>query len=139
MAEKTIRVDVNNIYKYWRLYLLAHTEAKYFGTIFDPTRIAEFPYANLKLLSRSTNGSDLSGDEASIMLTYEAECYINTNKYLSLYDIDTASADYFLTLGFLRVGDSQPIKISDTVTKITSRFTMMHYCGSFLREPGTFN
>lgn len=139
MAERTIRVDVNNIYKFWRLYLMAHTDAKYFGTVFDPTKVAEFPYANLRLIGRSTSGSDLWNDESSITLTYEAECYINTNKFLTLYDIDTASADYFLNLGFRRVGDSAIVKISSTVTKITSRFVLQNYCGSFLREPGSFN
>ena len=47
MAERTIRVDVNNIYKFWRLYLMAHTDAKYFGTVFDPTKVAEFPYGQI--------------------------------------------------------------------------------------------
>lgn len=137
MAE-IIQVDVNEIYKYWRLYLLAHSEAKYFGTIYDPTKVAKFPYANLRMLGRPQDGGDLEGDESSLDLTYEAECYINDNKIMSLYDMDSASAQYFHNLGFRRIGDSQIIKTSDTVTKITSRFYLRNYCGSFLNEPGSF-
>ena len=133
-----IEVDVNGIYKYWREYLLAHSGAKYFGTIFDPTKVAKFPYANLRLLSRPQDGGDLEGDESSIDLTYETECYINDSKFMSLYDMDTASAQYFHQLGFRRIGDSQIIKVSGTVTKITSRFYFRNYCGSFLNEPGSF-
>lgn len=137
-AIKLIDVDVNNIYKYWRLYLLAHSDAKYFGSVFDMTKLATFPYANLRLIGRPTDGSDLANDEATIALTYEAEAYINDNKILTLYNIDKANAEYLQTLGFRRIGDSQVIKVSVTVTKITSRFVLPHYCGSFLNEPGSF-
>lgn len=139
MAEKTIRVDIDNIYKYWRTYLMSRTSVRYFGTIFDYTKVAEFPYANLRLISRATDGGDLQGDESSISLVFETECYIKDNKVLTLYEVDTHSADYFLTLGFRRIGDSQIVRVTDTVTKIMSRFSLAHYCGSFLREPGTFN
>lgn len=126
---KSIEVDVDQIYKSWRAYLKAESDAKYFGMIFDPTKQSKFPYANLRLVGRPTNGSDLDGDELSVQLTFETEGYINTSKYLTLYGIDQASADFFLQLGFTRVGDSAILKVSDTVTKITSRFLMMHFCG----------
>lgn len=135
---KSIRIDTNAIYKAWRVYLLGKSKATHFGTVFDATKQAEFPYANLKLIGRPTNGSDLEGDEASVTLTYEAEGYINNNRYSVLYGIDDASADFFLELGFRRVGDSEIVRVSDTVTKITSRFTMAHYCGYFLKPLGSF-
>ena len=135
---KSIEVDLDRIYKAWRVYLIGKTEARYFGMIFDVTRQAKFPYANFRMLGRSTNGSDLQGDESSIQLTFETEGYINDNKYLTLYDIDTASTDFFFELGFKKIGDSPLIKVSDTVTKISSRFLLQNYCGYFLKEIGSF-
>lgn len=131
-----IDFDVNAVYKAWRNYVMGKTTTMHFGMIFDPTRQAEFPYANLKLIGRPKNAGDLEGDEASISLTFEAEAYINNEKYTDLYRIDNASAKFFTELGFSRVGDSQPIKVSDTVTKITSRFFMPHYSGFFLKKLG---
>lgn len=129
MAVRTIRLDLDAIYASWRRYLLANSSAKHFGMVFDTTKKAQFPYANLALVSRSVNGSDLEGDEATISLVFETEAYINNNKYLSAYDIDSASADFFCNLGFRRLGNTQLIRVSDTVTKVTSRFSMAHYNG----------
>ena len=136
---KAIEIDLDSIYSAWRVYLIAKSEAEHFGMVFDPTRQSKFPYANLRMVGRPTAGTDFEGDEMSIDLTFEAEGYINNNKYLtSLYGIDSASADFFMQLGFQRVGDSAIVKVSDTVTKITSRFRMRSYCGSFLRKLGSF-
>lgn len=133
-----IDINVNEVYKHWRNYVMRYTPTLHFGMVYDPTRQAEFPYANLRLIGRPTNAGDLAGDEASISITYEAEGYINNEQYTSLYNMDSASAKFFAELGFRRIGDSQVIKVSDTVTKITSRFTMAHYCGSFLNDLGSF-
>ena len=133
---RTITVDLNAIYAAWRIYLIAHSKAEHFGMVYDSTQQAKFPYANLMMINRPTNGSDLGGDEASITLTFETEAYINSNKYLTLYEIDTASANFFSELGFRRIGDTQLLKVSGTVTKVVSRFVMTHYCGSFLKELG---
>ena len=135
---KCIEVDLDSIYRAWRLYLMGKTEARYFGMIYDPLRQAQFPYANFRMTGRSTNAGDLEGDESSISLSFETEGYINDNKYLTLYTIDTASTNFFFELGFRKIGDSPLIKVSDTVTKITSRFLMQHYCGHFLKELGSF-
>ena len=133
-----VEIDVDNVYRAWRNYIMRYTTTTRFGMVFDPTRQADFPYANLRLIGRPTSGGDLEGDEASVTLTYEAEGYINNERYLDLYGIDTASAKFFAELGFRRIGDSQVIKVSDTVTKITSRFTLANFCGSFLKELGSF-
>ena len=132
MAVTTIHIDVDAIYRAWRTYLLANSPAKYFGMLYDPSKQSKFPYANFRMISRPKNGGDLEGDEATVSLTFETEALINTDKYLTLYDIDQASADFFASLGFSRVGDSQPIRVSDTVTKIQSRFYMRNYGGAFL-------
>lgn len=129
-----IEVDFERIYGAWRSYLLANSQAKHFGVIFDPSKQAVFPYANLTFVGRSTGGVDLEGDELSINLTFDCEAFINNNKYMVLYDIDHASAEFFLELGFRRIGDSQIIRVSNTVTRILSRFTLTNYTGSFLYE-----
>lgn len=129
MAVRTIAVDIDAIYASWRRYLLANSKAKEFGMVFDITKQAEFPYANFSLISRSVNGSDLEGDEATITLVFETEAYIKNNKYLLAYGIDTASANFFANLGFQRIGSTQLLRVSDTVTKVTSRFSMAHYNG----------
>lgn len=133
----TISINLDDIYKAWRVYHLAHSPAKYFGMVYDSTNIAKFPYANLRLISRPKNGGDLEGNEASISLTFETEAYINTEKILTLYKIDQASADFFAQLGFRRVGETQPIKVSNTVTKLQSRFYMATYTGYFLNPLGS--
>ena len=134
MAVTTIKLDFDAIYQAWRTYLLENSKAKYFGMLYDPSKQAKFPYANIKLIGRPKTSGDLEGDETTISITIETEALINTDKYLTLYNIDQASADFFASLGFARVGDSEPIKVSDTVTKIQSRFYMRNYGGSFLRE-----
>lgn len=134
----TVEVDYNLIYRNWRVYLLGHCTARHFGTVYDPTRMGEFPYANLRLISRATQGGDLQGDESSVSLMYEAEGYINNDKLMDLYGIDDANAQFFLNLGFVRTGDSQIIRVSNTVKKISSRFLLNNFCGTFLNEFGTF-
>ena len=133
-----IEFNIDDVYSAWREYLLANSKAKYFGMVFDTKKQANFPYANFKLVGRPTGGSTLLNDESSINLTFETEAYINSNKYTALYDIDTASANFFIELGFRRVGNSEPIKVSDTVTKITSRFVLNNYCGYFLKDLSEF-
>jgi len=128
-----IEFNIDDVYSAWREYLLANSKAKYFGMVFDTKKQANFPYANFRLIGRPTSGSTLQNDEASINLTFETEAYINSNKYTMLYDIDSASANFFIELGFRRIGNSELIKVSDTVTKITSRFVLNNYCGYFLR------
>ena len=133
-----VEFDVEEMYEAWRTYLLAHSSAKYFGMVFDSTKQAKFPYANFKLIGRPTANGDLEGNEASVTLTVETEAYINNNKYTVLYNIDTASADFFVSkLGFRRIGTSEPMKVSDTVTKIQSRFYLPNFCGHFLRDLST--
>ena len=129
-----IEFNIDDVYSAWREYLLANSKAKYFGMVFDTKKQASFPYANFRLIGRPTGGSTLQNEESSVTLTFETEAYINSNKYSVLYDIDTASANFFLELGFRRVGNSEPIKVSDTVTKITSRFSLSNYCGNFLKN-----
>ena len=129
-----VEFSTEDIYEAWRSYLLANSSAKYFGMVYDATRQAKFPYANFRVIGRPTAGGDLDGNEASVNLTVETEAYINNNKYTTLYDIDTASANFFNELGFRRVGDSEPLKVSDTVTKIQSRFTLVNFCGFFLKD-----
>jgi len=129
-----IEFNIDDVYSAWREYLLANSKAKYFGMVFDTKKQANFPYANFRLIGRPTNGSTLQNDESSINLTFETEAYINSNKYTMLYDIDSASANFFIELGFHRIGNSEPIKVSDTVTKITSRFVLNNYCGYFLKD-----
>ena len=130
----TVQFDIETLYEAWRAYLLANSKAKYFGMVYDATRQAKFPYANFKMIGRPTVGGDLQGDEATVNLTVEAEAYINNNKYTVLYNIDTASANFLNELGFRRVGDSQIIKVSDTVTMIQSRFSIYNFYGSFLKD-----
>ena len=131
MSSMSVEVDIDRFYVAWRQYLLANSEAKYFGMVYDPTKPAKFPYANIRMISRPRVGSDLQGEESSITLTFETEAYIKSDNFLTLYNIDTASADFFIELGFARVGDSQILKVSDTVTKITSRFTLRNYTDGF--------
>lgn len=129
-----IEIDFEKIYSAWRTYLLNNSKAKHFGVIFDPSKQAEFPYANLSLVGHPTQGGDLEGDEMSVNLTFDASAFINGNKYMTLYNIDDASAQFFFELGFQRVGDSQMTRVSNTVTTITSRFTLRNYTGFFLKD-----
>ena len=61
-----IAIDFEKIYSAWRTYLLNNSKAKHFGVIFDPSKQAEFPYANLSLVGHPTQGGDLEGDEMSV-------------------------------------------------------------------------
>lgn len=129
-----VEFDIEQMYEAWRTYLLTNSNAKYFGMVYDSTKVANFPYANFRMIGRPTNRGDLQGDEATVNLTIETEAYINTNKYMTLYNIDNASANFFIELGFQRIGDTTPLKVSDTVTKIQSRFILRNFDGYFLKE-----
>lgn len=129
-----IEVNFEQIYESWRAYLLENSPAEHFGVIFNPSKQAEFPYANLSLVGRPTNGGDLEGDEMSVDLTFDCQSFINNNKYMTLYAIDRANAEFFLGLGFRRIGDSQITRVSNTVTQIMSRFTLTNFTGEFLRD-----
>ena len=129
-----IEVDFEQIYQSWRTYLLENSPAEHFGVIFDPSKTASFPYANLTLVGRPTNGGDLDGDEMSVDLTFDCQSFINNNKYMTLYAIDRANAEFFFGLGFRRIGDSQITRVSNTVTQIMSRFTLTNFTGNFLKD-----
>lgn len=131
---KAFWYDVDEIYAAWSAYLRANSKAKYFGMVYDPTKVAKFPYANFSLISKPTSQSTLQNDESSVNITIETEAYINNTAYMTLYNIDDASANFFIELGFRRVGESQPVKASDTVTKLTSRFYLPNYTGYYLKE-----
>ena len=133
MADR-VAFDIEKMYESWRDHLLENSLAKYFGMVYDPTKVAKFPYANFMVIGFPSNGGDLEGDEATVNLTIETEAYINTNKYMTLYNIDGASTDFFIDLGFRKIGNSTPLKVSDTVTKIQSRFILMNFDGNFLKE-----
>lgn len=130
----TIKIDFDEIYGAWRGYLLENSKAKHFGVLFDPSKKAEFPYANLALVGHPTGGQDLEANEMSVTLTFDTEAYINNKEYGTLLNIDQASADFFIGLGFERVGTSPMTRVSNTVSRITSRFTLDNYTGKFLHE-----
>ena len=129
-----ISVDFNTIYSAWRYHLLTNSAAEHFGMLFDPSKKADFPYANLAMVGHPTRGTDLEADEMSVDLTFDTEAYINSAKYNTLFDIDNASAEFFIGLGFERVGNSQITRVSNTVSRIMSRFTLTNFTGSFLHE-----
>lgn len=130
-----IKIDLEKVYGGWRAYLLNNSKAKHFGMLFDPSKQSKFPYANLKLIDRPTGGADLENNEASINVVFETEAYINNEEIMTLYNIDEASAQFFTELGFKRIsGGNSPVKVSATVTKITSRFSYRNFCGYFLYD-----
>lgn len=129
-----IAIDLDKIYKAWRAYMLEHSCAKHFGMINDKS-VAEFPYANLSMLGRPTNVTDLDNNEVTVDLTFQTDCYIDSMKILSLYEMDTACWEFFNGLGFRRMGDATPSAVSNTnVKRLTSRFTLRNFNGRFLKE-----
>ena len=129
-----VAVDIDKIYKAWRAYLIEHSVAEHFGTDSDKS-VAEFPYANLMMLGRPTNVTDLENHEVTVDLTFQTDCYIDTNKVTSLYGMDTACWEFFQELGFKRMGDSTPSKVSNSnVRRISSRFTLRNFNGRFLKD-----
>ena len=129
-----IAIDLDKIYRAWRAYLLEHSGAKYFG-MFDDHSVAKFPYASLQMLGRPTNVTDLENHEVTVDLTFQTDCYIDTSKLLSLYEMDTACWEFFNELGFRRMGDATPSTVSNTnVKRLTSRFTLRNFNGRFLKD-----
>ena len=128
-----IAIDLDEIYRAWRAYLLEHSGAKHFG-MFNDKSVANFPYANLIMVGRPTNVTDLENHEATVDLTFQTDCYIDSNKIMSLYEMDTACWEFFNELGFRRMGDATPSTISNSnVKRLTSRFTLRNFNGRFLK------
>ena len=72
MAE-VIAIDLDGIYRAWRSYLVEHSDARHFGMVNDKS-VAEFPYANLQMLGRPTNVTDLENHECTVDLTFQTDC-----------------------------------------------------------------
>lgn len=128
-----IHIDLEEIYVAWRTYLLEHSDAKHFGMV-DDRSIAKFPYANLMMVGRNTNVTDLENHEVTVDLTFQTDCYTDSDKILTLYGMDDACWEFFQELGFRRMGDSSLSVISNSnVKRLTSRFTLRNFNGRFLR------
>lgn len=129
-----IAVDLNKIYTSWRTYLLEHSDAKYFGMLNDKS-VAKFPYANIAMLGRPTNVTDLDNNEITVDLTFQTDCYTDGSKIMPLYVMDDACWEFFQELGFKRMGDATLSVVSNSnVKRLTSRFTLRNFNGKFLKE-----
>lgn len=132
-----IALDLDQIYRAWRAYLQEHSSASHFGMVNDKS-IAEFPYANLMMLGRNTDVTDLENHEITIDLTFQTDCYIDSTKILTLYEIDTACWEFFQELGFRRMGDATLSVINNSnVKRLSSRFTLRNFNGRFLKSIDT--
>lgn len=129
-----IAIDLDKIYRGWRAYLLEHSGCKHFGMVNDKS-VAEFPYANLTMLGRATNATDLEGNECTVDLTFQTDCYLDTSKIMDLYDIDTACWEFFQELGFRRMGDTTLSVVNNSnVKRLTSRFNLRNFNGKFRKK-----
>lgn len=129
-----IAIDLNKIYKAWRAYLKEHSSANHFGMVNDKS-VAEFPYANLMMIGRPTNVSDLENHEVTVDLSFQTDCYTDSSKILALYEMDDACWAFFQELGFRRMGDASLSVVSNSnVKRLTSRFTLRNFNGRFLKE-----
>ena len=134
MENNTVTVDINQIYKAWRNFILNHSTAKHFG-MFNDNSVAEFPYCALTLVGKPTNVTDLSNYEVTVDLTLQTDCYIDNSKISDLYVMDDACWEFFNELGFRRMGDSALSVVDNSnVKRITSRFTMRNFAGRFLKD-----
>lgn len=134
MDNNTVTVDINQIYKAWRGFLINHSVAKHFG-MFNDKSVAEFPYCALTLVGKPTNVTDLSNYEVTVDLTLQTDCYIDNSKISELYVMDDACWQFFNELGFRRMGDSALSVVDNSnVKRITSRFTMRNFAGRFLKD-----
>ena len=134
MSDKTVSVNLNEIYGAWRAYLLANTSARHFG-MFNDKSVAEFPYAALTLVGKPTNVTDLSNYEVTVDLTLQTDCYIDSSKISDLYVMDDACWEFFNGLGFQRMGDTALSEVSNSnVKRLTSRFTLRNFAGRFLKD-----
>ena len=128
-----IKVDLDAIYEAWRTYMLQNSDAKHFG-MFNDKSVAKFPYANIQMVGRPTNVTDLENHEITIDLTLQTDCYIDSKKIVSLYQMDDACWQFFNELGFQRMGDSAFSVVSNSnVKRLTSRFTLRNHNGKFLK------
>lgn len=134
-----VQLDIDAVYKAWRAYMLANSEASHFG-MFNDKSVAEFPYATLQLVGRPTNTTDLLNFEYTVDLTFQTDCYIDTNKISKLYAMDDACWGFFNELGFRKTGDSALSEVQNSnVKRLTSRFTLRNFAGRFLKDIATNN
>ena len=128
-----VNVDMDTIYRAWRLYVKGNSKAKYFGTDNDLTK-AKFPYANLMLVGKPTDKKDLENHEITVDLTLQTDCYIDKQVLSDLYDMDDACWAFFQELGFSRMGNTALTDVQNmNVKRIISRFTLRNFNGRFLR------
>lgn len=129
-----IAIDLDKIYKAWRAYLVEHSGAKHFGMVSDKS-VAAFPYANLMMIGRPTNASDLENHEITVDLSFQTDCYTDSEKILVLYGMDDACWAFFQELGFRRMGEATLSVVSNSnVKRLTSRFTLRNFNGRFLKD-----
>lgn len=130
-SDYIVTVDVDGLYRAWRAWMTDNSEAQHFGVLDDSATLSGFPGATLRVIGRPTAASDLENTEATVDLTVQVDCYITGKKLTALYAMDDAAAAFFQSRGFHRIGDAQPIKQSETVTRLTSRFTFNNFNGTF--------
>lgn len=129
-----VNVDLDALYRAWRLYMKEHSNAKYFGVDNDLTK-AKFPYANFQMVGRPTNTSDLENHEITVDLTIQTDCYIDKQKPTELYEMDNACWSFFQELGFRRMGNSTITDVQNmNVKRIISRFFLRNFAGRYLKE-----
>lgn len=129
----TVQLDLDAVYVAWREFMLENSEVKHFGMISDQS-VADFPYATLMLIGRPTNVTDLLNNEATIDLTFQTDCYIDSTEHTTLYAMDDACWQFFNNLGFRKMGDSAFSAVDKNVYRISSRFQLSNFNGKFLNE-----
>ena len=131
MAETISYAFVDQIYADWVAYMKDNSDAKYFGMTADWTRVAKFPFANLQLIGKSQAESDLENNEVTARVVFQSSVFLNSEKASILYGMDDASSAFFQSIGFHRMGDSAPIRVSDSVNAVASRFVCENFNGEY--------
>lgn len=129
-----VEIDIDALYSAWRTFMLANSKAKHFGMFNDQSQ-AEFPYSNLMVIGMPTAAADLENTEHTVNLSVQVDNYIDSMKILDLYGMDKACWMFFQHLGFRKMGDSVPTQIQNSnVKRITSRYTIENFTGTYLNE-----
>lgn len=130
----TVDNPSSKIFARWGAVMAEEVGAGHYSMDASLTEV-KTPYARLLLMGMPFTNGDLEGNEASVDLSVQVDCFASGNKSLSkVYEIDAASHQALRDMGFRRTyGPELMLNADESIKRTVSRYTMI-YTGYLLND-----
>ena len=130
----TVDNPIGKIFERWSAAVETEVGAGHYSTDVSLTEI-KTPYARLLFMGMPFTNGDLEGNEASVELDVQIDCFASGDKSLSkVYQIDAVSHQAMRDMGFRRTYGPELMRNADeSIKRTVSRYTTI-YTGYLLNE-----